>query len=579
MGTKPIVCTIHAEFDANPDRVWDYLSNTQRWLAASRLLHISFEKQFPEATIGFGKIHFVAKEAFPEWKSGHYVKRQWQLRRFLSSLLLSVELLPVEGSREKTEANLTWEFIPKGVVSSFITHLFKNMYFAKKSKKMLQRLQAFFRGEVPTAYYPIADRPPFSEAEANKIREAVADLSLAAEAKQKLADFLLYAFPEDLAKIRPKYLAHWLKIEENALLNAFLDLMKNGIFFISWHTVCPYCGAEYSEVNLPSQLHASIYCNQCGNDGEIVLDMHTEVTFRLKGIEPLKHYYFPHPFDPESLPSRIAQWRLPMKSDSTYAFKMPDMPLIFTAPAKKMQFVLQPDEKGSTEVSLKIEDGKKPDFISVKPNTELTLFLENPLEMPVFVSLNQARRSPYQVRASRLLIDKHYHNIADVKLPKGEMFRIRRVSLVRVAISQTVSLEKMQAWKEEVRSLSEKVGGLLAFATEKEYTFLFALPVFAFSFALSLLEKEDLAKQSKMIIAYGGGRFGNLAGRLEFIGSPLKELEEGEMFAEPKSVILSLGFAKAPGIKAVIGDTRLKISRIRKQTDPEKQYFRLSLTS
>ncbi len=88
----------------------------------------------------------------------------------------------------------------------------------------------------------------------------------------------------DLFHINPYALASKIDVDEELLIDWMLYAVSEGLFDLTWNTICPYCGANEHQHNSLNHLEQEFYCVPCNLPLDGQLDDKVEVAFEPKDI-------------------------------------------------------------------------------------------------------------------------------------------------------------------------------------------------------------------------------------------------------------------------------------------------------
>ena len=100
----------------------------------------------------------------------------------------------------------------------------------------------------------------------------------------KVLDYVEQNDRWELFHINPYELAKKIQVDENELIDWMLYSVSEGLFDLTWNTICPYCGANEHQHGSLNYLEQEFYCVPCNLPLDGQLDDKVEVAFEPKDI-------------------------------------------------------------------------------------------------------------------------------------------------------------------------------------------------------------------------------------------------------------------------------------------------------
>ena len=244
------------------DRLWDFLSDTERLNRAIDLPAISFSpvrdpgrKGYYKAETSFLGMKLAYDELPFEWVKGRYYQVE---RRFASGPLEKV----VGGMRfapvgDATELEVFADLVPRNLLGSLVA---KKVVGKKATQDLIELARAFERhltkNEPPPALPSKSDLHP--DVLDGRLKE-IGDMAAVA----RLRDHLLTAPDLEVVRMRPFDVADRWGEDRVSVLRLFLHAAKAGVLDINWSVLCPSCRVAVKQTLTLSQLESKAHCETC----------------------------------------------------------------------------------------------------------------------------------------------------------------------------------------------------------------------------------------------------------------------------------------------------------------------------
>jgi class 3 adenylate cyclase len=260
--SEPLVISSKIRLRVPLDRLWDFLSDTERLNRAVDLPAISFvplpdpsKKGYYRAETTFLGMKLAYDELPFEWVRGRYYRVE---RRFSSGPLERV----VGGIRcaaagQETDLEVFADILPRNLLGNLVA---KKVVGPKATRDFVELARAFERhvteSEPAPALPAAADlHPDVLDA---RLKEVGAEFRAA-----KLREHLLTAADLAVVRMRPFELADRWGEDRTATLRLFLHAAKVGVLDLNWTVLCPSCRVAVKQTLTLSQLESKAHCDTC----------------------------------------------------------------------------------------------------------------------------------------------------------------------------------------------------------------------------------------------------------------------------------------------------------------------------
>jgi len=244
------------------DRLWDFLSDTERLNRAVDLPAISFapfpdprKKGYYRAETSFLGLKLVYDELPFEWVKGRYYQVE---RRFASGPLERV----VGGMRFRaagtaTELEVFADIVPRNLLGSLVAR----KIVGKKATQDLVVLARAFERHL-TQDQPAPALPAPADLHPDVLDARLKDVD-GRGATPKLRAHLLQAPDLEVVRMRPFDLADRWGEDRTSVLRLFLHAAKAGVLDLTWAVLCPSCRVAVKQTLTLSQLESQAHCETC----------------------------------------------------------------------------------------------------------------------------------------------------------------------------------------------------------------------------------------------------------------------------------------------------------------------------
>jgi len=309
------------ELDGSHEDLWPLVSNTERVNASVGLPPVEYETRrdeqgrkhrFGSFRLGWTRLSW---EEHPfEWVEGRRLSilREFEngpFRWFVSQVELTPK--PQGGSRLSHRVKIA----PRGWMGWLLAYVEVNIKGRKPLDKVYRRINEMVMGRLQGGAATDAFTPPgkissTSQNRLNAIRQKLIQDNVDTDSLQALLDFIIQAPPQELARIRPRKLAHRLALNENTFAATCLAACSAGLLELHWDILCPTCRVAATVKDTLKEIERHVHCESCEHDFEVDLAKSVELIFR---VHPevrqadLKTYCLG---GPEHAPHVVAQVRL-----------------------------------------------------------------------------------------------------------------------------------------------------------------------------------------------------------------------------------------------------------------------------
>jgi class 3 adenylate cyclase len=281
-------------FDLPPDELWPVLADTNRFNEAMGLPpYVLEETPQPNGTVlrrGRGKAAGFTlewEEKPYEWIENRHFRQAREFTKGPFRRFGPVFDLEPDG-KGGSKVSYALEYEPLTFTGRLFGARLAKQAGGVVEKRILEAV-AYAKGER-TTWFDIAP-PELPEG----ARERAA--ALAAEVDRspygnglggKLADVVLTGMATDLAHLKPKKLAHDLKVPQRAAIEACLAGTRAGLLTMKWDLLCTNCRGAKLTASALSELPRGAHCPSCNIDYDRDFEKNVELSFApAPAIRPL----------------------------------------------------------------------------------------------------------------------------------------------------------------------------------------------------------------------------------------------------------------------------------------------------
>lgn len=371
----PLSVTARVTVDVPLDRMWDFLSDTERLNRAVDLPAISFvplpdpaKKGYYTAETVFLGMKFSYEELPFEWVKGRYYQVE---RRFPTGPLeRAVGGIRFAPAGKATELEVFADLTPRNLLGSLVA---KKVLGKKATQDMIALARAFERhltkDEPPPALPSPADLHPDVLDARLKDKEVAGML-----AAPRLREHLLQAPDLEVVRMRPFDLADRWGQDRTSILRLFLHATKVGILDLNWSVLCPSCRVAVKQTLTLSQLESKAHCETCRVEFGPDLARSVEARFTVNSaVRPARREVYCIG-GPANMPQIQSQLRLRPGERRKEAFPIPTGGL-------RVRCYQAPGILQLQGMSVRVEK----DGLKVEPGTPGLLDVENTLDVEALV--------------------------------------------------------------------------------------------------------------------------------------------------------------------------------------------------
>jgi serine/threonine protein kinase/class 3 adenylate cyclase len=285
------------DLDAPPERLWPYVSNTDRLNRAAGIPAVDFtaepvaatEPGLRPRTRRHGQFRVAgftnAWEEHPfEWVEG---RRLGVLREYTQGVLKwfvsTTELKPRPGGGTTLTHSVLVE--PRNWLGRVVAAVEINLKGRRRVERVYRHIDDFVSGRAGDVGCadPFEPPPPLPAAARQRLdgllRQVVA-AGVDAKVALRLGEFLERAAPQEAARIRPLVLARRLGLDADQVVTACLHGARLGLLVLLWDIICPVCRLPSSVKDTLRALGEHSHCPACNLDFALDFSRAVELIFR-----------------------------------------------------------------------------------------------------------------------------------------------------------------------------------------------------------------------------------------------------------------------------------------------------------
>jgi class 3 adenylate cyclase len=286
------------DLEASPERLWPYVSNTERLNRAVGLPAVEFTAQPEAAPPGlaagavrrFGKFRKagfmnVWREHPFEWVEG---QRMGVLREYSQGvfhwLATMTELRPRPGGG--TTLTHRVRVAPRNLIGRLVAAVEVGVRGRRQVERVYRHIDAFLTGKLSRAASadPFEEPPRLSRSRRRRLDDLLGKLvehGVDAAVVLRLGEFLWQAPDQEVARIRPLALARRLELDPDQVVAACLHGAREGLFLLLWDILCPLCRIPSEVKETLRALRDHGHCPACSTDFELDFANSVELIFRI----------------------------------------------------------------------------------------------------------------------------------------------------------------------------------------------------------------------------------------------------------------------------------------------------------
>jgi class 3 adenylate cyclase len=272
-------------FDLPPGELWPVLADTNRFNEAMGLPpYVLEETPQPNGTVlrrGRGKAAGFAlewEEKPYEWIEGRHFRQAREFTKGPFRRFGPVFDLEPDG-KGGSKVSYALEYEPLTLTGRLFGARLAKQAGGVVEKRILEAV-AFARGERPTWFDLKPPELPDGARERAAALAAEVDRSPYGNALgTKLADLVLTGMATDLGHLKPKKLAHDLKVPQRAAIEACLAATRAGLLTMKWDLLCTNCRGAKLTASALSELPRGAHCPSCNIDYDRDFEKNVELSF------------------------------------------------------------------------------------------------------------------------------------------------------------------------------------------------------------------------------------------------------------------------------------------------------------
>ncbi|MBE7553440.1 MAG: adenylate/guanylate cyclase domain-containing protein [Anaerolineales bacterium] len=285
MTWKPFTYQWQWQLKSSPEELWPYVADTQRVNQAAHL-PVMIYTETPLETGGSRRSGHLSKFGLSiEWEEHPFEwvrEREYSVLRVfkegpLARVFIRMVLEPNSAGTllqymvEATPANIVGFF---GALQQFGWEARRN--FERVFQQIDTAIQQHRRQVFPLPVIPLAGP---GQARLQELSRQLAGQGHELRWTQRLADLLLTAPDQDLARLRPYVLADTWDAPRRTMLELFLSAAKMGLLNMRWDMLCPLCRGAKIVASSLDEVKKGVHCATCNIDFEADLAQNVELTF------------------------------------------------------------------------------------------------------------------------------------------------------------------------------------------------------------------------------------------------------------------------------------------------------------
>ena len=280
---KRVVHEFSVPFAHDSTALWNLISDTQRINETiGNPKYEAYEVARDDGTVDvFGRWQFAGYKI--EWLEVpvNWIENRWfeQIRQFLNGPLieLSARLEIAEiGVTSRCDVRLSAlpRHFPGGIVAQQGLSRFETGLRA-----LLETASEKLRNHKPVRYETKFKAPAVAIARAEQLAERIETTPYGHGLTHRLADHVLSAQEVDLWSMRPLALAREWSEDPRAVVEVFLQAVREGLLESRWDLLYPRCRVSKEQSLMMEDLPAGVHCPSCNIDYEADFASNVELAF------------------------------------------------------------------------------------------------------------------------------------------------------------------------------------------------------------------------------------------------------------------------------------------------------------
>ena len=280
---RPLEFLWHFDLNATPSEAWGFISDTSRLNRAMGVSRMHFEERE-------GALHGRATNGgfLQEWVE---VPWTWVAEREMSSVRLysrgfahSVRgIFEIAAIGERTRVSVYFGWVPRGFWQRWLLGVGMRP-LERQFARVIQEAEASIADTRRASMPFVAMATPLSPDAAERLQALGARLAATGVDERlvsRLTEYLKTADEMDLVRIQVLPLARRWRVDEDAVLDAFLKATRVGLLDLSWDVICPHCRGVRSDLRTLGEVPRKADCRVCDVDFETDAENAIEVTFHV----------------------------------------------------------------------------------------------------------------------------------------------------------------------------------------------------------------------------------------------------------------------------------------------------------
>jgi class 3 adenylate cyclase len=285
MTWKPFAYQWQWQLKSSPAELWPYVADTQRVNQAVHLPAMIYTET-PLETGGSRRSGHLSKFGLSiEWEEYPFEwvrEREYSvLRVFKGGPLARVFIrMVLEPNLAGTLLKYTVEATPANLIG-FLGSLQQFGWEARRNfERVFQQIDSAIQQQLGQVIpLPAPALTGAGQARLQELSRQLATQGHELRWTQRLADLLLTAPDQDLARLRPYVLADIWDAPRRAILELFLSAAKIGLLNMRWDMLCPLCRGAKVVASSLDEVKKGVHCATCNIDFEADLTQNVELTF------------------------------------------------------------------------------------------------------------------------------------------------------------------------------------------------------------------------------------------------------------------------------------------------------------
>ncbi len=587
-GSSHVRQYVHAwDLDSPPDRLWPYVSNTERLNRAVGLPSVNYiltrDPQLGTRRSASARVIGMRMEweEHPyEWIEGRRmgVLREYSKGPFVWFLsIVDLEPLPNGGTRVKQ----TLRAEPRGLLGRIAARM-ELGFKAKKSlgrvyRKMDDALKSRSTPDVDSFEAPTA----LPRSREHRMRSGVNRLIAAGvttEAAEMLALFLSNAPEPEVARIRPLALGRRYGIADADAIDACLRAVPSGLLQLQWDVICPLCRIPSGRKDTLRDLKEHENCRACAADFRTDFAASVELVFKAHPDIRVAEAGNYCAGGPAHSPHVVAQTRIAANerlelelalSEGTYRIRGPQLPW-------SLELRIDPSATGR-RCELDLAAGTPGQGITLATGGQI-ITIRNARQHEIVVRVERATVRDDVLTAARAIAIPAFRDLfPDELLSPGQLAPTSSVSILWVKISDGDTLmdrlgeaRAFQQIQATFRAIEKKVrseGGVVVKAVGEGMLAAFGEVTSATRAALGLakaIDAEPLCKDLRLQAGLHRGLalVASVNDRLDYFGQSVRLATRLGDLAMPGELLLTPQIAGDPEVAALLRGRPIRLDEL-----------------